>query len=348
MKLRAGKIDAAAFDKTIFHQTGAQRTEVIAGPQFGVDVSLIDLGNSLAMALTSDPLSLIPSLGLRESAWLSVHLMANDMATTGIAPQYAQFVLNLPDTLTREEFETYWAYIHQYCAELGVAVTGGHTGFIPGQQSTIAGGGTMVAVGDKQTMRVSSKARAGHRILVTKGCAISSSAILALSFPETVKNQLGTACYLEAATAFYQTSSVKDALLAAAAAGEQISAFHDVTEGGVAGAIYEMAVASGNGVVVDYQQVPVGAAQAAVCDLFEIDPLQSIGAGAMLIACEPSAVTAVNATLKQAGISCTDVGEFNDTGKLVWKKGNAFFPMHYASVDPYWAAYFNAIQKNWT
>src|SRR3546814_18921489 len=100
----------------------------------------------MAMAMTSDPLSLIPSLGLEASAWLSVHLMANDMATTGYAPQYAQFVLNLPETLSSADFEAYWQYIHRYCTEIGTAITGGHTGKVAGQNSTVSGGGTMVAI----------------------------------------------------------------------------------------------------------------------------------------------------------------------------------------------------------
>ena len=99
-----GKIHQHSFEEIILQRCGATRNEVSTGPSFGVDVSVIDLPNGLAMAMTSDPLSLIPSLGLQESAWLSVYLMANDMATTGFAPMYAQFVLNLPAQFSTEDF----------------------------------------------------------------------------------------------------------------------------------------------------------------------------------------------------------------------------------------------------
>src|SRR5690606_17213236 len=105
--------------------------------------------------LTSDPLSLIPSLGLRESAWLSVQLMANDMATTGFAPMYGQFVLNLPATFSKPDFEAYWQHIHTFCTDIGIAVTGGHTGFIEGQNSTIAGGGTFITIAPKDKVLLS-------------------------------------------------------------------------------------------------------------------------------------------------------------------------------------------------
>src|SRR3982751_1257473 len=141
-----GKIQNNFFKSRVFPYCGSPRTEVIIAPEFGVDVSIVNLNNGLAMAMTSDPLSLIPTLGLQESAWLSVQLMANDMATTGFAPMYAQFVLNLPTSLSANDFEQYWKYIHQYCERLGVAITGGHTGRFEALNSTVSGGGTMITI----------------------------------------------------------------------------------------------------------------------------------------------------------------------------------------------------------
>src|SRR5690606_30673729 len=143
------------FEDTILRNCGYRRPEVSTGPSFGVDVAVIDLPNGLAMALASDPLSLIPSLGLEESAWLSVYLMANDIATTGNLPMYAQFVLNLPGEFSKADFKTYWNHIHTICNKLGVAITGGHTGFIEGQNSTIAGGGTLINIALKEQILVS-------------------------------------------------------------------------------------------------------------------------------------------------------------------------------------------------
>src|SRR5687768_15281597 len=111
----AGKFNHAQLQDTVLKHTGAARDSVKQGAAFGVDVSVISTGNGQAIALTSDPLSYLPTLGLRESAWLSVHLMANDMATTGFAPMYAQMVLNLNETLSTAEVAEYWGYIHEYC-----------------------------------------------------------------------------------------------------------------------------------------------------------------------------------------------------------------------------------------
>lgn len=350
MKEALGKIDHHLFESIIQQQCGFKRKEVSAGPQFGVDVSVVDLSGGMAMALTSDPLSLIPSLGLQESAWLSVQLMANDMATTGFAPQFAQFVLNLPPTLSKQDFETYWNYIHRFCKEIGVAITGGHTGFIEGQHSTIAGGGTFITIAPKEQIHLSRNAQVGDAILVTKQCALSAAAILALSFPQTVQKELGAAIAQQAQAAFYQTSSLKDGLVAAGEAVRHpdITAMHDVTEGGVLGAIYELAVASGNGAFVDSSKLPVGEAQQQVCSLFSIDARYCVGAGAMVICCKREAAPQVMARLHRENIACCEVGEISnkETGIKLLENG-VLADMPYYEEDPYWAAFFKAYKLGW-
>lgn len=343
----AGKIHQSFFEDTILQQCGFFRKEVSTGPGFGVDVSVVDLPNGLAMALTSDPLSLIPSLGLEESAWLSVHLMANDMATTGHAPLYGQFVLNLPAHFSSEDFKTYWSYIHQFCKDIKLSITGGHTGFIEGQNSTIAGGGTFITITPKENILISKNAQDSNVILVTKQGAITSSAILAMSFPETVKNKLGKEIYQHGCDLFYQSSSLKDALIAAESFGE-VTAMHDVTEGGMLGAIYEMAVASGNGALIDNSLLPIGETQKEICQLFGIDPRFCVGAGSMIIAVRKGSEQKVIDRLRKEKIDCTVVGEFTpkDNGIKLMENG-ILNDTPYFEKDPYWEAFFNAYKNGW-
>lgn len=350
MAAQLGKISLPFFESSVFQYSGSRRKEVLAGPMFGVDVGLVRLPNGLAMATTSDPLSLIPSLGLEESAWLSVHLMANDMATTGLAPQYAQFVLNLPPSLTNDDFKIYWQYIDRFCKEIGIAITGGHTGFVEGQNSTIAGGGTFTTVAPEKEFRLSRFAEEGDVLLVTKQCALSSSAILALSFPDTMKNRIGNDLHVQACAAFYQTSSLKDALTAVAGDPNrtQVTAMHDVTEGGVLGAAYEMAVAAGLGVEIEDDKLPIAEVQDVVCQVFDLDPRYCIGAGAMLIACKAHATQTVVSRLLAQNIACTEIGVFTkqSQGMNLVRDGIATV-MEYQPVDPYWNAFLKALKKGW-
>lgn len=345
-----GKIKHSFFEDAILQNCGFERKEVSTGPVFGVDVAIIDLPGGLAMATASDPLSLIPSLGLEESAWLSVYLMANDIATTGFSPMYAQFVLNLPMDLSISDFELYWGYIHQFCKELKIAITGGHTGFVEGQNSTISGGGTLMSFAPKDQMLTSKKAKAGNMILITKECAISSSAILAMSFPETVKNNLGKEIYDDACSLFYKTSSVDDALVAVGnrMQNKEVTAMHDVTEGGVLGAIYELAIASGNGALIYNDRIPIGETQKKIGKLFSIDPRFSIGAGSMVIAVEKGSENKVIERLKKENIVCSIVGELTEKEKgIKLMEGDSQINLPYTGKDPYWDAFFKAYKEGW-
>lgn len=343
-----GKINHSQIEDFLKQRCGKQRDEVRIGPDFGVDISVVDLHGGKAMALTSDPLSLIPSLGLEESAWLSVHLMANDMATTGFAPMFGQFVLNLPAQLSKNDFEIYWNYIHQFCKDIGVSITGGHTGFIEGQNSTIAGGGTFITIAQKDEILVSKYAKPGDAILVTKTSALSSAAILAMSFPETVKNKIGEEFYYSASASFYETSSLKDALIAVQQENSGVTAMHDVTEGGVLGAIYELAIASGNGAEIFNDKLPIGEVQSAICHLFSLDPRYCIGAGSMIITCKKEKVSEIISRLEINNIPCTEVGMITEKSKGIKlienEKANNLM---YFNEDPYWKAFFNAHKKGW-
>ncbi|MDT0687413.1 AIR synthase family protein [Autumnicola psychrophila] len=350
MSKELGKIQNETFEKIIFNNCGSSRKEVSVGSAFGVDVSVVDLPNGLALASTSDPLSLIPSLGLEESAWLSVHLMANDMATTGFAPMYGQMVLNLPASFSREDFKIYWEYIHRFCKDIGVAITGGHTGFVEGQNSTISGGGTFSTIAPKQDILVSSNAKLKDVILVTKQCALSSTSILGMSFPEIIKNKLGKEVHEEACRNFYQTSSLKDALTAAGTEKKHtdVTAMHDVTEGGVLGAIYELAKASGNGAQIYNELLPIGDVQKQICDLFHIDPRYSIGAGSMIITCKKGSEQNVIARLKKEDIDCTVAGEITDIKEgIKLMEDGVNYDLPYPSEDPYWKAFFEAFNAGW-
>lgn len=342
-----GKIAQSDFEEIFAHKLGYLREEVTTGPSFGVDVSVVNLPGNLAMAMTSDPLSLIPSLGLEESAWLSVHLMANDMATTGFAPMYGQFVLNLPPWLTEADLKTYWNHVHQFCCDINVAITGGHTGSIEGQNSTIAGGGTMITIAEKDTILVSKNARAGDLVLVTKQCAMSSTAILAMSFPKTIQSRLGRQVFQDASEMFYKTTSLQDGLVAAGTG--VVTAMHDVTEGGVLGAVYEMAVASNNGVLIDDASIPVGDTQQKVCDLFALDPKYCLGSGAMVITVQRGFENKVITALAEKGIESNVIGEIVDysQGINMLDRHGEKQPILYQQKDPYWSAFYTAIKNNW-
>ncbi|AFK03861.1 AIR synthase related protein domain protein [Emticicia oligotrophica DSM 17448] len=345
-----GKINEEYFKKVILPNSGFKRKEVVIGPNFGVDVALVELPNNMAMALTSDPLSLIPTLGLQESAWLSVHLMANDIATTSFAPMYLQTVLNLPTSISDAQFREYWQYIDKFCKEIGVAITGGHTGTIEGQNSTISGGGTLITIAPQKQILTSNNAQIGDSIIMTKQCAMSSVSILAMSFPKTIRQKLGTEVAQKAEELFYHTSVLNEALVINKLNQQQkvVNAMHDVTEGGVLGAAFEMAIASGLGIEIQADRLNISPIVSSVCEVFSFDPRYCIGAGSMIISVKHQYEELVINALHENNIEACTIGSFTaleEGHRMV--ENDEVKPMTYHETDPYWAAFFEAFKRGW-
>lgn len=343
---KAGKINLDFFKQNISEKCGFQRPEILMKPKFGVDVSVIDLGSGKILISASDPMSFIPGLGAKDSAWLSVVLTSNDIATSGYAPQFAQVVLNLPDTMSGEEFKDYWDYTHHYCDELQISIVGGHTGFVPGQNSTFAGGITMFAVGDIGKYFTSANAKDGDLIIMTKSAAMMSTAILSKSFPETVKEHFGEDFWLKISSKFEQTSVLKEALIAANSDG--VTAMHDVTEGGIFGAVYEMMQASDKGFEIDESKIIIDEETGKMSELFGYDAFQSVGAGSLIITVKPHGAEDLLTKLNSENISCAVIGtvkEKNSGYRIISE--HEIKEYKHPETDSYWAAFYNALQKNW-
>ena len=90
-----GKVDREFFDEYIYPHLGADREDVRLGPQHGVDFGVIDVGGK-AVALSTDPVFVMPSLGFERAAWFAFHILMSDVAVSGIAPTHLSVDFNLP------------------------------------------------------------------------------------------------------------------------------------------------------------------------------------------------------------------------------------------------------------
>lgn len=346
MAQKLGKITREDLERIFTRRTGAHRPNVLQGPRFGVDTAIVQVGENQALVLASDPTSLIPSLGLQESAWLSVVLTANDVATSGCLPEYAQFVLNLPHSMSAEDLEAYWEHMHGFCRDWGIAITGGHTGFGDIGASTVSGGVTMFAQAELSAIRSAAFVRPDLDLIVTKSAALSSTAILARCFPNFIAKQLGQTRLDALRAMFYQMSVLPEvqALRSDAAVFEGVVAMHDVTEGGVLGAVYELCAAGEVGVQVEPDRIPLGPDQQAVCGLFNLDPYRCVGAGSLLIACEKDRTDGVLRLLRKAQIEAARIGETtaHPAERCVMHRGEKQ-ELAYVEEDPYWRAFQQAL-----
>lgn len=346
-----GKLGPAAFERLVAPHLGAARREVLVGPRAGHDAAIVRLGGGRVLAMTTDPLSVIPALGPARSAKLAAHLLASDLWTTGVAPAWASVTLNLPPDSSDADLEAFTSSLGAAWSELGVAIVTGHTGRQDGCAPPIVGAATLAGVGDEDAYLVPGMAAIGDRVIVTKGCAVETAALAAWVAPGRVRERAGEAALERLRGSLDRVSVVPDvrALLAACPPRRATTALHDATEGGVLGGLLELAVACGHDVRIERARVPLPADVAAACDVMGVDPWWSVAEGALVAAVRPGAVGAALASVSAAGIEAADVGEIvAGTGALrVVEEGGSERTIAHPEPDPWWAAYERAVREGW-
>ena len=326
-----GKVDRAFFDEYIYPNLGADRDDVILGPQHGVDFGAVEVGDR-AVAMATDPVFVMPSLGFERAAWFAVHVLLSDVAVSGLSPTHLSVDFNLPPEITNEEFATVWETFDAETRALGVSVVTGHTGRYDGCNYPMVGGATSLAVGDPDDLIRPDGADEGDRVIVTKGPAIEATGLLSIQFESQLADAVDETTLDAAQDRFYDMSPVTDALTAAAAG--PVTAMHDATEGGVYGGLFEMARAGGVRIEIESEAVPVQPGVIEACEFFEIDPWISISEGTLLATVDPTGVDDVLAALDDEGIPAAEVGEVVPGSGLTVDGETRDHP----DRDPFWGA----------
>jgi len=210
------------------------------------------------------------------------------------------------------------------------------------------GGATIIGIGEKDEYVTPKMAKAGDKIIITKGPAIEATGIFASMFPWLIEKQFGLSFTQRAQQIFYQMSVVEDAMTAVSVGvrDEGVSAMHDATECGIWGGLYELAQAAGLGVRVGKEQIVVEDCVAEICSYFGIDPYTSISEGTLIIACREHKAREVVEALSRKGIKSSIIGELTEQGNgMVLISEGREDRLEHPIVDPFWKAFYGALEK---
>ena len=339
---RTGKVTAELFEQVILRRLGAKDPDVLVGPQHGVDVGVVRVAEGVAMALTADPVFIVPAYGWERAAWFAVHILASDASTSGLPLRWMAVDLNLPPEITDDELTVLWDAFHRTCADIGLAVVTGHTARYDGCTWPMVGGAVCMASGPEGRYVTPAMARPGDAVVVTKGAAIEATALFAATFPERLAEGVGDGVVKAADALFEQMTVVPDATVARmfGLRGEGVTSMHDATEGGVFGGLTEVAAASEAGMRIELAAIPVRPEVRAVCEHVGMDPYTSISEGTLICTVVPSRADVFIDALADAGIEAAVVGEVTDPSLgTVLVAGDTETPLEHPGLDPFWGAF---------
>lgn len=284
--------------------------QLILGPGIGEDAAVIDFSvgefsvGKLLVA-KSDPITFATD----EIGYYAVNVCANDLAVTGATPRFYLPTLLLPDgTTTAQTVETIFAQLAAACRQLDIVIAGGHSEITAAVNQPVLAG-TMLGEVDRDLVVRSAGCRPGDVVLLAGVCPVEGTSIIAREKRADLLVRGWSAERIDDAAHFLYKPGIS-VLAPALAAAERgyATAMHDPTEGGVATGLLELAIASGNGLEVDLDAIPIPNIAAELCAVYNLDPLGTIASGALLATAPPDHVDSLQSIWHKIGVESAVIG----------------------------------------
>ncbi|MEG1559514.1 MAG: AIR synthase-related protein [Clostridia bacterium] len=279
--------------------------------QTGIDCAALDFSGDM-IVLSTDPITAAKS----RLGYLTVHINCNDAAAFGAVPIALLVTILAPHGTTENDLSSLADEIADAAKSIGVDIIGGHTE-ITDAVTRIVTSSTVIA-----RAKINKSAREifdGDSIVMTKCAALEGTAVLALD--ECISSTLSDGEIFFAQKLIEKISVVKEGLIASDLGAH---AMHDVTEGGVLGAVFEMVAPFNLGAVIDTGKIPILSITKKLCTAMNLDPLRLISSGSLLIACS-NPDTIIEALAKN-GIKATNIAHVTKNRDVITIEGAQISP----------------------
>lgn len=297
--MKTGKVSETVLKRTVFKQLTVKRPEILTGPRIGDDCSIGQFDKDELFSLSCDPIT----GAVQDIGALAVHITANDIAASGAEPVGLMLTILLPADASEDDLKNIIKDVNETCKALNITVMGGHTEVTPVvNQPVVCVTGIGKMKKDKYLNR--KKAKAGQDIIMTKWAGLEGTAIIATEKEAELKAHYNPE-FIDKAKALKQYMSV---VLESKIAHEHgIVLMHDATEGGIFGALWELAANARKGVEIVLENIPIKQETVEICEYYDLNPYKLISSGSMLIIADdgPSLIQKLN----ENGVFATIIGK---------------------------------------
>jgi len=313
--MRTGKLTNEELQENVLRLLKRRRNEVIVYPDAGEDCAVIRATEGLVF-LSGDPITGTSV----ETGALAVHINCNDIAASGAEPLGVMLTIMLPPTASTGDVRKIMESAESACAALKIDILGGHTEFTNAVNTPVV---SAVAVGMARKMIRSKTIEEGDFIVMTKTAGIEGTWLIVADRKETLRQRYTEKLFLsegeeaEALALFKKISVLPESRVMAR---HEVSGMHDMTEGGVYGAVAEMCFNKGLGAEIETRKIPVLPVTEKICKLTGLDPYRLLSSGSMLCVCKrpKPLIEGLNA----AGIDAAVIGRITGGGVYaIGKKG---------------------------
>lgn len=313
--MKVGKLPNSLLKEIIIDKLRKERKEVLVRPGIGEDCGVVDFEGNVCV-VSSDPIT----GAVNEVGRLAVHVSCNDIASCGAEPVGLVLTVLVPPGAEKEDIKTVMTQVNETAASLNVDIIGGHTEVTDAVTRFVIVS-TVLGKTLRDKLVTTKGARPGDDIVITKSAGLEGTAIIAHDKENELVDKIGYDAVQRAKAFINRISVVKEGIIA----GEfGVNSMHDVTEGGILGAVWEIAEASGTGALIFRDKIPIEEETLKICNNYCLDPLKLISSGCMIITCKNGG--GLVKVLEDNGINATVIGSITESKekKLVLKDMSVF------------------------
>lgn len=310
--MEIGKLPNDVLEKIVLSNIKNKREEVLVRAAVGEDSAIIDFGNDLCV-MSTDPIT----GATKDIGSLAVHISCNDVSTSGAEPIGVLMTILAPPSTTEEEIENIMKDAGEVAKEINVEIIGGHTEITDAVNRVIVST-TVIGKQSREKLPNSKEIEVGDKVLITKYAGIEGTSIIAKELEEHLIDKIGQEKLQLAKNMDSMLSVVKEGIICGNIG---VRYMHDITEGGVLGAVWEASKATGKGIKVIEELIPIKDVTKEIGEILEINPYRLISSGSMLIIVEKEKISVINEELDKNGIKSTVIGEIAKEGVILEKNG---------------------------
>ncbi|MFR8926750.1 AIR synthase family protein [Peptoniphilus senegalensis] len=297
--MEIGKLKTELLEKYIFNSLSSNRDEVVIRGGVGLDCAVLDFCGDLIVTSTDPITGATKNIGS-----LAINVSVNDVSCQCADPVGVLMTVLIPPSATIEELKEIIEDANATAKKLNVDIIGGHTEVTDAVNkilisTTVLGRANKASIPDLSTIKI------GDVIAISKYVGIEGTSIISQE-KDDISEVLNDE-ELEFAKALSENISVlKESKLASKYG---VKYMHDITEGGLYGALWETGVAVGHGLRAYYENIPLLDVTNKISKFYEIDPMKLISSGSMLMIFDKDKFKDFKEETEKFGIKVTDIGE---------------------------------------
>lgn len=312
MSLKIGKLTNDQLRSIIMDQLKFRHKDVVLRSNVGEDCAGVAFGDDVCL-LTTDPIT----GAANEIGQLAVHISCNDIASNGAMPTAILLTILAPESTTEDELKMIMKDASEAASNIGVEIVGGHTE-ITNAVNRVVISSTAIGKQKKDQLFSNQALKEGDIIVMTKSVGLEGCGIIAYEKENELIDVLSLAELDEAKDMLSHISVVKEGVIAGKFG---VTSMHDVTEGGLLGAVFEICDAANLGAIIKYESLNLPDVTLKICNHFEINPLRLISSGTMLMTVSESRANDLVSTLEKADIDVSIIGQVTTKDIYLEKRG---------------------------